>query len=547
MPSKTLRADTFVVGSGPVGCAFARTLVQAGQHVVMIDAGPLMSPRPGAHLKNSYQYQRNVDLFTSVIQGHLHLLSVPPNDRPEVTLDPSAYRFDRSRFKGFVTDGQNPEQDPQRNLDAEAVTYGVGGMATHWTCATPRHHPVLERSDLLTAVEWNELYQEAEKLLNTRTDAYDMSVRHRVVHEALSEEFTELRDPYQVRNLPLAVERRTDDPSMVHWSGADTVLGPLAIMNLEEDCSLLVRDEASGGSLTLYPEHLCRRLALTPDGERVEYAEVVDLTRSAPIRVEAGNFVVAGGAVLTPQLLSASRVDRPALGRYLHEQPVSFCQIVFHQALVDSITADERFTDRVNEHHKRNPEDPVPIPEDDPEPNVWIPVGEQRPWHCQIHRDAFHYGGVPPNVDSRLIVDLRWFGMIEPRAENRMTFSGCCHDTFGMPQVTFDFTLTPEDRATQHRMMRDMLRAASVLGGFLPGSEPRFVAPGLPLHITGTTRMGTDSQTSVVDTDSRVWGVDNLYLGGNNVIPGSNASNPTLTSVALAVKSARRILSPAPA
>lgn len=43
----------------------------------------------------------------------------------------------------------------------------------------------------------------------------------------------------------------------------------------------------------------------------------------------------------------------------------------------------------------------------------WIPVSKDRPWHCQIHRDAFAYGDLAPNVDSHLIVDLRWFGIVE--------------------------------------------------------------------------------------------------------------------------------------
>jgi pyranose oxidase len=87
-----------------------------------------------------------------------------------------------------------------------------------------------------------------------------------------------------------------------------------------------------------------------------------------------------------------------------------------------------------------------------------------------------------------------------------------------------------------------MLRAANALGGFLPGTEPRFVEPGLPIHVTGTTRMGTSPDESVVNENSQVWGIENLYLGGNGLIPRGSASNPTLTSVAMAVKSAEHIL-----
>jgi pyranose oxidase len=540
MSPQTVTVDTLVVGSGPIGATFARRLVEAGRDVWMIDAGAQLSERPGAHLKNSFLYQRNIDLFAPVIRGHLHLLSVPPNRTPVVTLDPSAFQFDPDLYDGFVLNNQNPEQDPARNLGAAAACYAVGGMATHWTCATPRHHPTIERSELISDADWERLYGEGERLLGTHTDAFAHSVRHQVVRNALATEFTELPAPYQVQNLPLAVRRREDNPGLVHWSGTDTVLGPLA------DGEYAGSGQGSGkqgtGRFRLSPEHLCTRLFRSADGSRVEYAEVQNLQDWSTVRVEADTFVVACNAVLTPQLLFASHIRPEALGRYLNEQPVTFCQIVLDQGLIDGVERDARFEERVRAHRKRMPNDPVPIPMDDPEPNVWIPVSEGRPWHCQIHRDAFHYGEVAPNVDTRLIVDLRWFGITEPRWENRVTFSEAHVDSFGMPQPTFDFAMSAAERRTQHLMMKDMLRAAGTLGGFLPGSEPRFVEPGLPLHFAGTTRMGESADTSVVDVHSRVWGIDNLYLGGNGIIPRGQASNPTLTSVAVAIKAAEHIL-----
>ena len=90
--------------------------------------------------------------------------------------------------------------------------------------------------------------------------------------------------------------------------------------------------------------------------------------------------------------------------------------------------------------------------------------------------------------------------------------------------------------------MADLRRAAAALGSYLPGAEPRFIVPTLPWHIAGTVRMGTNADTSVVDPGSKVWGLRNLYLGGNGLIPTANASNPTLTSVAMALRAARGIL-----
>lgn len=527
--SDTVQVDALIVGSGPIGAGFARTLVDAGKSVLMVDAGAQVSSPRASHIKNTAIYQRNLDLFSSVIRGHLNLASIPSNNQPVVTLDPAAFQVDMERYAGFVHNNQNPEQSEHRHLEAAAVTYAVGGMATHWTCACPRHHPTIERAGLIGDAEWNELYDESEQLLHVTQECFSHSIRHQLVHDLLEGEYGELPDPYRVQALPLAAQRREDNPRFVHWSAADTVLGPLA-------------DDDADGRFDLRAEHLCSRLALSEDGDRVEYAEVEDLRTSRVLRIEAENFIVAANALGTPQLLWASDIRPEPLGRYLTEQPVAFCQIVLRHKTVEALQSDPRFADRITKHRERSPHDPVPIPHDDPEPQVWIPVSEGRPWHCQIHRDAFHYGEVAPNVDSRLIVDLRWFGIADPRPDNRVTFSDRYKDIFGLPQPTFDFTLNREERERQHVMMKDMLRAASALGGFLPGSEPQFVAPGLPLHFAGTVRIGDDPADSVCDTDSRVWGFDNLYVGGNGLIRTGQASNPTLTSLALALKSARSIL-----
>ncbi|RBQ21121.1 pyranose oxidase [Spongiactinospora rosea] len=445
---------------------------------MMVDAGPQLSRRPGEHLKNHLAYQHSHERFGALIRGHLHPLSPP------------------ARVAGL--------SDQLISLDAGVATYAVGGMATHWTGVTPRHHPTVERSQAIPATEWDTLYGHAEALLNTRTDLTENAISHQVVLDALTAEYAELADPYGVQPLPMAAQRRTDNPRLVRWTGMDTILGPLA--------------DGDTDAFLLREQHQCTRLVPATDGSRIEYAEIVDHITCRTVKVEASTYVVACGAVLTPQLLYASGIRPPSLGRYLTEQPVAFCQVLLR-------------------------DDAVPIPLDDLDPNVWIPVSPGRPWHCQIHRDLPYDDMVTdPDVDTRLVVDLRWFGLVDPRPENRVCFSDTTADVWGMPEAGFEFSLSEDDRARQHRMMADLRRAAASLGRYLPGSEPRFILPTLPLHIAGTVRMGSDPDTSVVDPHSRVWGVENLYLGGNGLIPTGTASNPTLTSVAMALRAANGIL-----
>jgi choline dehydrogenase-like flavoprotein len=60
-------------------------------------------------------------------------------------------------------------------------------------------------------------------------------------------------------------------------------------------------------------------------------------------------------------------------------------------------------------------------------------------------------------------------------------------------------------------------------------------------HIMGTTRMGSDAKTSVVDVDCRTHQHDNLYIVGASVFPTCGTANPTLTVAALALRAADEI------
>jgi len=55
-------------------------------------------------------------------------------------------------------------------------------------------------------------------------------------------------------------------------------------------------------------------------------------------------------------------------------------------------------------------------------------------------------------------------------------------------------------------------------------------------HHIGTTRMGDDPRSSVVDSDCQVHGVANLSIVSSAVFPTSSQANPTLTIVALALR-----------
>jgi pyranose oxidase len=428
----------------------------------------------------------------------------------------------------YQINGGNPDQEDWENIPAAASSFNVGGMGAHWTCCTPRPTPV-DRIPFINEDEWDTLITRAEKLLKTNQDSFTASLRGQVVKEALSELLdTKLPKERKVQMLPLACERRSK--SWGEWTGVDTILGPLAEPG-----------QIPKNRFELRPETICRELLIDGDriaGDRIAGAKVEHLPSGQSETILADIVIVAANAFYTPQLLWKSNI-RPRAGHYLNDQPMAFCQIVLKRQLLNKIG---------NLWGAPNPNvDPVPIPRNDPIPNVWIPFSyPEHPFHCQIHRDAFPYSIVPSNtgIDHRAIIDLRWFTRKEIRYQDRITFSDKYVDMYGMPQITFHYTLSEVDELTIQAAMSDMARAGEALGAFLPGAEPQILARGSSLHFQGTFRMGpsNNAEDSVCDPYSKVWGFQNLYLGGNGIIPTSTACNPTLTSITLALRACDQIL-----
>ncbi|KAK3848351.1 MAG: pyranose 2-oxidase [Linnemannia gamsii] len=537
--------DVLIVGSGPIGCGFARTLLDNDYacnnnlHVIMIDIGQQLSAAPGENLKNSFYYQRNVNNFTPIVQGTMQTISIAPNS------DSLPYPADPSSFQpgnlNYCINNINPEQVPEKNMPAAATTYAIGGMATHWTCCIPRTEKGVQRPPPELGIdnnEWEELYPVAEKLFAKSDDLFDTSLRQRVLFDMLHTTYND-----RCVSMPLAGQPNGE---LITWSGSDTVLGPL----LDKKAPNGINESYN---LEILEQHRCKKLVRESDDDsRISYAVVRDLQKKADWKIKAKFFVVACNPILTPQLLYNSNIRPTALGRYLMDQPMTFCQILLSTEIVMKIKAlrdedeEEKRSDAQTIHpHSKTPLiDPVPIPVKDFPPAILLIGTQEKPWHVQIHKDTFSYGMVPQSIDPRLVLDLRWFGQMEAKASNQVRFDSPRRDLMGMPQPIFETVLSPVDADMQHKMMKEMTEVAMQLGGFLPGAEPRCMPLGTSLHFQGTTRYGPkNDDTCVVNPDSKVWGIDNLFLGGNGLIPNPIALNPTLTSLCLAIKAARKILS----
>ena len=142
-----------------------------------------------------------------------------------------------------------------------------------------------------------------------------------------------------------------------------------------------------------------------------------------------------------------------------------------------------------------------------------------------------------------------------PRHDSRITL-GSKVDALGMPQLRIDWRYSAGDiesaRRTLDVMAQEFERSGvgrlDYDGATLEQDLMRFGAYGG--HHLGTTRMGTDPRTSVVDADCQLHSVRNLFVAGSAVFPTSSQANPTLTLIALSLRLGRHLaqrLAPAPA
>jgi choline dehydrogenase-like flavoprotein len=136
---------------------------------------------------------------------------------------------------------------------------------------------------------------------------------------------------------------------------------------------------------------------------------------------------------------------------------------------------------------------------------------------------------------------------LAPDPDRRLTLTGE-KDALGMPRLKLAMRVSDDDfghyRNTLKELGRQLLAARTGMLRILESSRAEWLA-GLDWgnHHMGSARMHDDPHRGVVDANSRVHGVGNLYVAGSAVFPTYGASNPTLNLIALTLRLADHLKS----
>jgi choline dehydrogenase-like flavoprotein len=523
-------ADVVIVGAGVAGSVMAASLAKAGLKVLMLEAGP------------------RVNRAQALAQFRGALVKVPESPYPNLPSAPYPRSDDLEDY--YVQDGP----------DRFASTYlrVVGGTTWHWLGTTLRFVPddFRLRSRFGVGVDWpisyddlEPWYCEAERELGVAGDPnaelnaprsrpyplppIPLSYLDQRVASAL------IGSGYTVQPTPQARTSRAHEGRPACCGSTSCI--PICPIQAKYDAMVHVRQAENAGA-----ELIDRAVASHVEIGADRRVAAVRFKRSDGVEERAVGkvFVLAAHGIETAKLLLQSRTETTPggvanssdqIGRNLMDHPTQLSWALAGEPLWPY----------------RGPLSTAGV--ESPRAGSWR---RERPaFRIQISNTGWSWAMGAPDHTVRHLLDRGFIGsdlaralvdrsarefslatMIEqlPSRENRIVPDFDRRDALGLPRPRITFHVDDYARRglAEGRRIHEQIFAA------LKSTEVQHDDDAKPSgHVIGTYRMGSDPRESVVDPDQRTHDHANLFLLGSGVFPTSAASNPTLTIVALALRS----------
>ena len=155
-------------------------------------------------------------------------------------------------------------------------------------------------------------------------------------------------------------------------------------------------------------------------------------------------------------------------------------------------------------------------------------------WRAPGFGEAYKRGLLDPVTT----VHLSGFGECLPRWDNYVELDPNVVDAFGIPALRIHMTFGENEHAMIPDMAESAVQMMEAAGArnIRPFTVPDRV-PGKGIHEVGVARMGSDAKRSVLNRFQQTHDVKNLSVMDGSCFTSSACQNPTLTIMALAVRS----------
>lgn len=525
--------DVAIIGSGAAGGMTAHVLTRKGLDVAVLEAGPMRDP---AEFPMHRMQRWNL---------------------PYRGLRGDYFRewLDATHF--LADDRQEPYAWSGKDWFEWVRVRAVGGKSLFWAGVTPRFgpHEFQPQDDFDTRwpIAYEDVapyYDRVEELIGVSSTVAGVGgfplnkglppLQPKCAEVEMGRAAESVGRGLKVLPIPKAILTRAYDgrPACHYcgpcWRGCD-------IGAKFDSLRVFIGAARRTKRLTLLTGARVRSLALDQDGKAatVHYYDVKDKTYR---EIRARAFVLAAGCIESAQILLNSKIANGSglVGRNLSEHLYAAVGGYLPQLMGRAVVNEDG-----NGAH-------VFIPDLTPNwrgqkfirgyqifPGGGIPettlVGTHLPgfgqtWKKNV-RDYYTAG-----------VSVLFQGEVLPYQDNYIETDERLKDDAGIPGVRFHYSWRENERAMFRDMMEvgeEILHAASA--EYLPLRNPQPMEYGHSIHYVGTARMGRDPKTSVVDPWNRSHDVPNLFLHDASAFVTAGNQNPTLTILALALRSSERL------
>ncbi|HEV7449290.1 MAG TPA: GMC family oxidoreductase [Candidatus Paceibacterota bacterium] len=264
----------------------------------------------------------------------------------------------------------------------------------------------------------------------------------------------------------------------------------------------------------------------------------IKTTAGSVCTVRAKYFVLACGGIENARLLLASNIgnEHDQVGRYYMDHPRGKCGTIEASTLVDLSRYWGQGTDVVGFRLS----DDVQEKEGILNSHIFL---ESLVYESSLLRKL---KALARGKKTATTIIVRNHLEQVPSATNRVTLSSA-KDTLGIPKAQVAWSLNDLDKKSivvLHRYLAQQVEQAGIgkLHSPLLTDNPSFGAVSEDAaHHMGTTRMGQDPRTSVVDPNCKIHALDNMFVAGSSTFSTGGSANPTATICALAVRLADHI------
>ncbi|MFQ5824863.1 MAG: GMC family oxidoreductase [bacterium] len=265
------------------------------------------------------------------------------------------------------------------------------------------------------------------------------------------------------------------------------------------------------------------------NGHRITHVECFDKKASQKVNYSAKLFILSAGAMASPHLLLASKLQRQnpgghTIGRYL----MRHCNAIAFGSFPSP-------PDKANQFHKQlgihdfyfgHPTINKPFRKLGSIQQVQTPpIGLV---HALLPKPLGQILGFAVKHLTGLLV----MAEDQPRYENYVAIDWRTTDRFGLPQLLVTHHYTKRDYSARRALInkaKKILHKAGALFCYIHKIKTFS-------HAVGTVRMGEEPKTSALDPYCQFRGVENLFVVDGSFMPTSGGLNPSLTISANALR-----------